>query len=229
MAGLPLRVVPIPHPCPNEVYEARMAAAVAEAVADGFTHVAFGDLFLEDVRRYREERLAGTGLEPMFPVWGLPTARLAEEMIETGTAGATLVHRHSRARPPLRRTVVRSIPAGRSARTRRSVRRERRVPHLRERRADVRGRARPRGWATPSRANRSSGPISGCDTHEPLPFPHRLPDRRNDRDAVSAGRRTSRRRCIRLHRATAGGATQAESLRVHQRQVRPDRSAPAGS
>jgi uncharacterized protein (TIGR00290 family) len=84
MAGLPLRVVPIPHPCPNEVYEERMAAAVAEAVNEGFTHVAFGDLFLEDVRRYREERLAGTGLEPMFPVWGVPTARLAEEMIEKG-------------------------------------------------------------------------------------------------------------------------------------------------
>ncbi len=84
MAGLPLRVVPIPHPCPNAVYEERMALAVADAVRDGFTHVAFGDLFLEDVRRYREDRLAGTGLEPMFPVWGLPTARLAEEMIETG-------------------------------------------------------------------------------------------------------------------------------------------------
>jgi uncharacterized protein (TIGR00290 family) len=82
--GLPLRVVRIPHPCPNEVYEARMAEAVADAVADGFTHVAFGDLFLDDVRRYREERLAGTGLEPLFPVWGLPTARLAEEMIEHG-------------------------------------------------------------------------------------------------------------------------------------------------
>jgi len=84
MVGLPLRVVPIPHPCPNEVYEERMAAAVAEAVNEGFTHVAFGDLFLEDVRRYREERLAGTGLEPLFPVWGVPTARLAEEMIEKG-------------------------------------------------------------------------------------------------------------------------------------------------
>jgi uncharacterized protein (TIGR00290 family) len=83
-AGLPLRAVRIPHPCPNEVYEARMAEAVAAAVADGFTHVAFGDLFLDDVRRYREERLAGTGLEPLFPVWGLPTARLAEEMIERG-------------------------------------------------------------------------------------------------------------------------------------------------
>lgn len=84
--GLPLRVVPIPHPCPNEVYEERMAIAVTEAVNDGFTHVAFGDLFLEDVRRYREDRLAGTGLEPIFPVWGLPTARLAEEMIEKGVS-----------------------------------------------------------------------------------------------------------------------------------------------
>jgi uncharacterized protein (TIGR00290 family) len=83
-ASLPLRVVRIPHPCPNDVYEARMATAVAEAVADGFTHVAFGDLFLDDVRRYREERLAGTGLQPLFPVWGLPTARLAEEMIDGG-------------------------------------------------------------------------------------------------------------------------------------------------
>jgi uncharacterized protein (TIGR00290 family) len=84
MAGLPLRVVPIPHPCSNDVYEERMAVAVAQAVKDGFTHVAFGDLFLEDVRRYREDRLAATGLEPMFPVWGLPTRRLAEEMIEKG-------------------------------------------------------------------------------------------------------------------------------------------------
>jgi len=84
MAGLPLRIVAIPHPCSNEDYEARMATAVASALADGFTHVAFGDLFLEDVRRYREERLAGTGLEPLFPVWGVPTAHLAEEMIAHG-------------------------------------------------------------------------------------------------------------------------------------------------
>ena len=83
-ARLPLRVVPIPHPCPNDVYETRMAAAVAEAVAEGFTHVAFGDLFLADVRRYREERLAGSGLEPLFPLWGAPTARLADEMIASG-------------------------------------------------------------------------------------------------------------------------------------------------
>src|SRR3982750_4018495 len=83
-AGLPLIVVPIPHPCPNAVYEAQMSAAIAEAKADGFTHVAFGDLFLEDIRRYREERLKGTGLEPLFPLWGIPTATLAREMIAGG-------------------------------------------------------------------------------------------------------------------------------------------------
>jgi uncharacterized protein (TIGR00290 family) len=83
-AGLPLRIVPIPHPCPNEVYEARMREAIAAAVADGFTHAAFGDLFLEDVRRYREERLAGSGLTPLFPVWGIPTRELAAQMIDAG-------------------------------------------------------------------------------------------------------------------------------------------------
>ena len=82
--GLPLHVVHIPHPCPNEIYEAQMRGAVADACATGFTHAAFGDLFLEDVRRYREDRLAGTGLEPLFPVWGIPTRQLAEEMIDGG-------------------------------------------------------------------------------------------------------------------------------------------------
>jgi uncharacterized protein (TIGR00290 family) len=82
--GLPLIVVPIPHPCSNEVYEAQMRTQVTAAVEAGFTHVAFGDLFLEDVRRYREERLAGSGLAPLFPVWGIPTDRLAEQMIARG-------------------------------------------------------------------------------------------------------------------------------------------------
>jgi uncharacterized protein (TIGR00290 family) len=82
--GLPLWPIPIPSPCPNEVYERAMAAAVARAVAEGFTHVAFGDLFLEDVRRYREERLAGTGLTPMFPLFGADTAQLARAMIAGG-------------------------------------------------------------------------------------------------------------------------------------------------
>ena len=68
--GLPLWKIPIPSPCPNETYERAMAAAVARAVAEGFTHVAFGDLFLEDVRRYREERLAGTGTDAdLSAVW----------------------------------------------------------------------------------------------------------------------------------------------------------------
>jgi uncharacterized protein (TIGR00290 family) len=83
-AGLPLITVPIPFPCPNEIYEERMAAACRRAVADGFTHVAFGDLFLEDVRRYREERLAGSGLTPIFPLWNRPTPELAREMIAAG-------------------------------------------------------------------------------------------------------------------------------------------------
>lgn len=83
-AGLPLVTVPIPSPCPNEIYEERMAAAMQTAVADGFTHVAFGDLFLEDVRRYREDRLAATGLTPVFPLWQRPTAELAREMLDAG-------------------------------------------------------------------------------------------------------------------------------------------------
>jgi uncharacterized protein (TIGR00290 family) len=82
--GLPLWQIPIPSPCPNEVYEQAMAAAVGRAVAEGFTHVAFGDLFLEDIRRYREERLAGTGLTPLFPLFGLDTTTLARTMVAGG-------------------------------------------------------------------------------------------------------------------------------------------------
>ena len=83
-AGLPLMTVRIPSPCSNEIYETRMRAVVEQAVTEGFTHVAFGDLFLEDVRQYREERLAGTGLEPLFPLWARPTDALAREMIAGG-------------------------------------------------------------------------------------------------------------------------------------------------
>ena len=85
--GAPLWMVPIPSPCPNEVYERAMAEAVARAVREGFTHAAFGDLFLEDIRRYREERLAGTGLTPIFPLFDSDpayTARLAQDMIAGG-------------------------------------------------------------------------------------------------------------------------------------------------
>jgi uncharacterized protein (TIGR00290 family) len=82
--GLPQRIVPIPYPCPNEVYEARMGAAVARAVADGVTYMIFGDLFLRDIRAYREQKLAGTGITPVFPLWERPTPGLAQAMISSG-------------------------------------------------------------------------------------------------------------------------------------------------
>src|SRR4051794_6008809 len=83
-AGLPQWIVPIPYPCPNEIYEVRMGEAVARAVADGVTHMIFGDLFLEDIRAYREQKLAGTGITPVFPLWQRPTAELALAMIASG-------------------------------------------------------------------------------------------------------------------------------------------------
>src|ERR1700687_3397670 len=83
-AGLPLHVIEIPWPCPNEGYEARMGAFVAEQMARGVVAMAFGDLFLEDIRAYREQKLAGTGIAPLFPLWGRDTAVLAEEMIAGG-------------------------------------------------------------------------------------------------------------------------------------------------
>jgi diphthamide synthase (EF-2-diphthine--ammonia ligase) len=93
--GLRLWLVPIPSPCPNQIYERAMSSAVARAVAEGFTHVAFADLFLADIRRYREEKLAGTGLTPLFPLFhhdDSDTPRLAREMIAAGlTARITCV------------------------------------------------------------------------------------------------------------------------------------------
>ncbi len=82
--ALPLWPVPIPWPCSNADYEAAMAAAMARARAEGIAHVAFGDLFLEDVRRYREERLAPIGITPLFPLWGTPTDALARRMVDAG-------------------------------------------------------------------------------------------------------------------------------------------------
>jgi uncharacterized protein (TIGR00290 family) len=82
--GLPLTSVELPWPCSNEVYEDRMAAAVASAVDDGVTVMVFGDLYLEDVRAYRETALAGSGITAMFPLWGRDTGELAHEVIELG-------------------------------------------------------------------------------------------------------------------------------------------------
>ena len=83
-AGVPLVKVFIPSPCTNEEYETWMGEAMSVAQALGVRYVAFGDLFLEDVRQYREGKLAGTGIEPLFPLWGLETATLARTMIDAG-------------------------------------------------------------------------------------------------------------------------------------------------
>ena len=82
--GLPVTKVPIPEACVNSDYERAMEAALDQARRDGVTAVAFGDLFLEDVRRYREERLAPTGIAPLFPIWGLDTTKLARTMVDAG-------------------------------------------------------------------------------------------------------------------------------------------------
>jgi uncharacterized protein (TIGR00290 family) len=82
--GLPLVKVPLPWPCPNETYERLMAEAISQARSEGVSCMIFADLFLRDIRRYREEKLRGTGIEPLFPVWGLETVRLAREMIAAG-------------------------------------------------------------------------------------------------------------------------------------------------
>jgi len=83
-AGLPLWKIPLPWPCSNEFYEAAMAEACERAVAEGIQGIAFGDLFLEDIRAYRTAKLAPTGLEPVFPCWLIPTDQLAREMIAAG-------------------------------------------------------------------------------------------------------------------------------------------------
>ena len=82
--GFQLQKVMIPYPCPNTVYEEKMREALQFWKKEGVTHVIFGDLFLEDIRRYREEKLALLNLTPVFPVWGRDTAKLAREMIASG-------------------------------------------------------------------------------------------------------------------------------------------------
>jgi uncharacterized protein (TIGR00290 family) len=83
-ADVPLWQVPLPWPCTNDDYETRMATACRRAVAEGFDTIAFGDLFLRDIRAYRERQLEGSGLTPVFPLWEIPTAQLARDMIAGG-------------------------------------------------------------------------------------------------------------------------------------------------
>ena len=83
-AGLPLMAAPIPWPCSNADYESAMKRVCDQALGQGITSIAFGDLFLTDVRAYRERQLKDTGLEPLFPIWEIPTQALAQEMISAG-------------------------------------------------------------------------------------------------------------------------------------------------
>lgn len=82
--GLPVQMVELPWPCPNEVYEHQMAAAVTTAREAGVEVMVFGDLFLDDVRRYRERSLEGTGLRPVFPLWGRSTDAVARDLLKAG-------------------------------------------------------------------------------------------------------------------------------------------------
>jgi len=84
VAQLPLWIVPLPWPCSNEIYELRMTEVCRRAIAERVDAMAFGDLFLQDVRAYREKQLKPTGLEPLFPLWEIPTDKLAREMIAGG-------------------------------------------------------------------------------------------------------------------------------------------------
>ncbi len=83
-AELPLHVIPLPWPCSNDVYERAMRAAIESALQSGVTHIAFGDLFLEDIRAYRTKQLEGSGLQPLFPIWHEPTGSLARRMVDAG-------------------------------------------------------------------------------------------------------------------------------------------------
>jgi len=115
--GLPLQVVEIPSSCPNDVYETRMAAAIAAAQDAGIDHIVFGDLFLEDVRAYRERNLEPTGITPMFPLWGRRTDRLARDMLGAGiravlTCVDPAVLPAEFAGRPFDETLLAALPAG---------------------------------------------------------------------------------------------------------------------
>jgi uncharacterized protein (TIGR00290 family) len=116
-ARLPLWEVPLPWPCSNEAYETAMSVVCKSAVGQGISAIAFGDLFLEDVRRYREDRLRNTGLEPLFPLWGRNTRELLEEMLAGGLRARIVCVDPSKLSPDfagrdLSREMLDSLPAG---------------------------------------------------------------------------------------------------------------------
>ena len=82
--GLPIQLIPIPYPCTNAKYDTIMAAFIAQVKKQGIDCIAFGDLYLEDIRKYREKNLEGTGITPIFPLWGKDTEMLSKEMVKHG-------------------------------------------------------------------------------------------------------------------------------------------------
>ena len=133
--GLPIHVVELPWPCPNAEYERLMSEAIEAAVADGVTRMIFGDLFLADIRAYREQMLEPTGIAPVFPLWAEPTDRLATEMLDSGVRAVLTCVDPAAAGARVRGPRLRRGAARRPAVDRRPVRRERRVPHVRVGRA----------------------------------------------------------------------------------------------
>jgi uncharacterized protein (TIGR00290 family) len=110
-------IVRIPYPCSNETYEREMAAAIATAKTRGVTHIVFGDLFLQDIRAYREKQLAGSGITPLFPLWQKPTDALAREMIAAGLEAHLAVVDLKKlpidfAGRPFNRALLNELPAG---------------------------------------------------------------------------------------------------------------------
>lgn len=82
--NLPMHLIKLPYPCTSKIYEQKMHALIKNAAENDVTHMAFGDLFLEDIRRYREEKLLGSSIIPLFPLWGLNTKTLARNIIDSG-------------------------------------------------------------------------------------------------------------------------------------------------
>jgi uncharacterized protein (TIGR00290 family) len=115
--GLPAIKVPLPSPCPNEIYEARMAGAYERMKAQGVCHMVFGDLFLEDVRAYRETKLAAAGMQGLFPLWKRDTGQLAQQMISEGLVAHLVcidpryLNRHFAGRT-FDRELLRDLPPG---------------------------------------------------------------------------------------------------------------------
>lgn len=88
--GLPLYLIKIPHPCNNHVYASAMTTFLDSIKKQNIEYVAFGDLFLEEIRKYREDHLKETGVTPIFPLWGIPTRILSREMITSGLQAITI-------------------------------------------------------------------------------------------------------------------------------------------